>query len=840
MRRLARSLVRDPELAEELAQETWIRLLQQPPRTGGPVRGWIATVMRNLRRTEVRGRTRREARELETWVERPAPQPPDLLERAQLQRALVDAVLALEEPYRRTVLLRYFEERTPSAIARQEGLPVATVKTRLSRGLAQLRERLGRTEEPGGRGSVLAGLLAVELASRPAPFVPLLIGAATVKTKLVVLAFLVAAAAVLWPRDPEPARGPRDQTASTSADAGRNPSPPAPALPAEPRRAVTPDTGPGRSLPAASTSTVALVRGRVVDQGGRGLPGIAVARGTGSLRVVVARTDEQGRFAADPGKGSGRIEVEDPHWTTVLAASPVVARASDGPPPEPVVVAAPVVDLAGQVVDGQGVPVPGARVRLVLPEDLRARIPLVLDYSSEVQHATDADPGGDFELAGLPALAGARLHAEATGHDPAIVECPTTSSRDLLLVLGDAGSRRDDLAGRVVDALDQPVAGAHVSWGLESRVTDERGRFAFPREDPDSMNERMARHVTPDTTLLRAVRRGHLPGEVRARTEPDGTPVWPDPIALRLGPPPLALEGLVVDAGGLPLAGMEVWVADPTLFGAVADPGRPDDLPRLTHVESLLGGAPPGWNRVETDEQGRFRIEGLLDRDYTLEAMDPGTLLRAELPHARPGPRHVTLRLDGALFATLRGRVVDRRGTPLEGISVYPMCDAFRTRVSGQVASTHHSAVEAVVTDERGAFVLERVPRDLVYLRVNGADTIPIEWGRGIEGGLASLIDDPEELVLEVGRRCHFQVELAVTDEADEVGMLDARGEPLGLSEFQGNGRMDGPRLPLSNGRSSNLAVSDAATFLVLYLGGEEVRRVPVRLEPGQPTVLRP
>ena len=55
IKRLARTLVHDGERADELSQETWLRLLQRPPRLDQPVRGWIATVMRNLVRSEHRG-----------------------------------------------------------------------------------------------------------------------------------------------------------------------------------------------------------------------------------------------------------------------------------------------------------------------------------------------------------------------------------------------------------------------------------------------------------------------------------------------------------------------------------------------------------------------------------------------------------------------------------------------------------------------------------------------------------------------------------------------------------------------------------------------------------------
>src|SRR5262249_47014883 len=64
---------------------------------------------------------------------------------------------ALEEPYRSTLLARYFDELPPTEIARALDVSVETVKTRLKRGLAQLRERLDSIRPEGT--TLEAGLL---------------------------------------------------------------------------------------------------------------------------------------------------------------------------------------------------------------------------------------------------------------------------------------------------------------------------------------------------------------------------------------------------------------------------------------------------------------------------------------------------------------------------------------------------------------------------------------------------------------------------------------------------------------------------------------------------------
>jgi hypothetical protein len=220
--------------------------------------------------------------------------------------------------------------------------------------------------------------------------------------------------------------------------------------------------------------------------------------------------------------------------------------------------------------------------------------------------------------------------------------------------------------------------------------------------------------------------------------------------------------------------------------------------------------------------------------------MDPATLLRTVVERVPAGRRGVEITLPTSeLYPSLRGRVVDVDGAPVPGVGVFGMCDAFRLRFQGSTLSTHHEGTDAVRTDAEGRFTLERVPQNLVYLRLDGNDTLPLEWGRHVEGGLAQLVDDPGAVEIVVHRRCHFRVELPPGDPADEIAMLDATGQPLEISEFLGSGeRREGERQPLVDGRSGPLAASDTAATLVFYEKGVELGRVAVRLSPGRITSL--
>ena len=117
IRRLARELVADRELAEELVQDACVVALERPPRDERSLRGWLGAVVKNLAREKHRGELRRRGREERSARPEALEATDRLVEQVALQRELVGAVLELEEPYRTAVLLRYFEELPPREIA---------------------------------------------------------------------------------------------------------------------------------------------------------------------------------------------------------------------------------------------------------------------------------------------------------------------------------------------------------------------------------------------------------------------------------------------------------------------------------------------------------------------------------------------------------------------------------------------------------------------------------------------------------------------------------------------------------------------------------------------------
>src|SRR5688572_4580251 len=113
VRRFARTLARDDASADDLEQDAWLAALEHPPRNTEAPAGWLRRVL--VHRpidVSVEGR-RRESREHAASRSEASRAARDVVASAEAHRRVVEAVLALEEPYRTTVLLRFFEDLPP-------------------------------------------------------------------------------------------------------------------------------------------------------------------------------------------------------------------------------------------------------------------------------------------------------------------------------------------------------------------------------------------------------------------------------------------------------------------------------------------------------------------------------------------------------------------------------------------------------------------------------------------------------------------------------------------------------------------------------------------------------
>ncbi len=209
LRELARELCGDGARADDLAQDVWLASLKSPPRDGASPRGWLATIARRLASNARRADRRRTAREIDQARElraaSVAPSPPEVLAREQLRERVVRAVLALDEPFREAMLLRFYEGLEPREIAERLGIPAATVRTRVARGLEKLRVQLDAAHA-GDRPQWLLALAPILRAPRPpaAGLVPVL-AMKKLAVPLIALALAVVTLRVVWP--PESATG---------------------------------------------------------------------------------------------------------------------------------------------------------------------------------------------------------------------------------------------------------------------------------------------------------------------------------------------------------------------------------------------------------------------------------------------------------------------------------------------------------------------------------------------------------------------------------------------------------------------------------------------------------
>lgn len=136
------------EDAEEAGQDALVKAWRALGRfrSGEPLRPWLLAIVANEARNRRRVTLRRGALALRVAEEgRPggaAPSPEATLLYSERRRELLDAVNSLPEPDREVISCRYFLELSEEETAGVLGVRRGTVKSRLSRALARLRQRI--------------------------------------------------------------------------------------------------------------------------------------------------------------------------------------------------------------------------------------------------------------------------------------------------------------------------------------------------------------------------------------------------------------------------------------------------------------------------------------------------------------------------------------------------------------------------------------------------------------------------------------------------------------------------------------------------------------------------
>ena len=764
IRRLSRALIKDRTLADDVAQEAFLSVARaQSGRTSStPIESrsaWLRTIVLNVARSMGRSKVRRAHRE--SAVARPEviPSTASILEREEARRTLVEGVLALEEPYRSTLILRYLEELSLGEVAQRLGVSKETVRTRSRRGLEQLRVSLdGAFGGPDGTGRALA-LLAIPGALLP-PLTPVLpagdlpcpkgaasgtlpssapvaglIGSLTMKTKITILATLAGLFLVALPHLSDGLNAsPLGETLSTDPGLATE-------LASVPDAEVTSVEG----LPSAARSSVAPAP----PLNG---PADGPASETGSLRIAAKWSD------GSPATGVGILFTRRPlPHAERHPMSPVVeeewivtdtaghAQLADRWPGKFTVEAdrgnrltaeveadqeATVdfvleggTDVTGTVVDPLGQPVVDAEVSVVNWH---------LDWRSS-RPVTRTGPGGHFTVRTVGQKRS--LAASADGYGPSALFAlssvtdpgqPAAPSAHVVLTLtADGATAR----GVVLDPSGAPVSGAVVTAVTETMAGLHSSGFG-----------------SPSRWLTRSDRTGN-----DGRFELAGLPVGEYPIAVSHPLWPL-WHGQIALAAGQDKQ-LEVRFSEPAwVFGVVR---LPDGTPARTGDVVVLADATPNdfplmgpWDqaapfrrpRVVCQADGSFEIGPLTPGEVHLHASQGTTAmtrddesstdyqgtLQASLQVA-PGER-LEWNPQLSLGASLRGRVVFSDGTPIEDAFV----TAFRSDDDQFSAST----------DEHGAFLIPGLAAVPYTLSFEPSGDAPVNTGVAVLYGVMPSGDE--------------------------------------------------------------------------------------------------
>ena len=813
---LARRLVNDPHEAEDLAQESVLAVLRDERTLRSP-RRFLTRVARNLAFLGLRRRERRERRENAAARFEAVPSVFEQYERDSTHSLVVEVVQELPAHYREVLLLRYFEDRTPTAIAAMLDVPISTVKTRLARAQARVRERLDRLHGGDGKSwlSALAPLALGRRAPKAAPHLPGLTGAWLVTWLVagaVVLGALVLALEPGWGgRGTDVERGSPSSVAiaPTGAASAVTPAalPPAGGRVAEARSPAPPAAAIDNGLQPGIR-----LRGRVLDAESRAVPGVVVRMRpygeTGTSSERIAMTDAEGGFSFERFWPGGTIEVAAEEWTNVLVGE----TASGDPSSEVLVVVAPRRTVRGRVLDETWSPVPGARCEVRLAADHRARFDGALGRSSSVEFASESEGSGRFEIA-APEVAGARLIVRKEGFLSQEIELPESAEGavawDVVLERGKATGER--LPGRVFLASGRPATGVLVTDGVHACTTDPDGGFELA--------------LTGESPRIVAF----APGEgaaVRRRSE-TGAP-WPIPLELRLRAPATA-RGRVTDARGEGIGGAGIWLVDPTWIGdgGEAAPYLPAARARSRTAERLMAERAEDVPDAVSAADGTFVLEGLLDREYELAAIDPVRLVRGTGRVHPAGDAASVVMLDfGNVVDAVQGRVVDFHGLPVGGVNV-----RFGTRPGEPRDALGRDAVysEAVKTDGDGSFILRGVPRADAFLEAVRTGFLRSE----------TPYDGRTRVTLVVERALRLRVEWDAPGTGRRFSVLDETGRPLPMHGFRGLEGWVATAAVLHRGRSEVVRVSDRAARVVVRSGTAVLAEGRIEPLEGEVSVVR-
>ncbi|HEV2845779.1 MAG TPA: carboxypeptidase-like regulatory domain-containing protein [Thermoanaerobaculia bacterium] len=377
------------------------------------------------------------------------------------------------------------------------------------------------------------------------------------------------------------------------------------------------------------------VEGQVVDQEGRPVAGVRILQErSGPLEIAAApATGPEGRFVL-PELIAGRLtlckEGYDSSWGPIASRSQLskLARIVLRPVEPPF-------RVTGRILDSEGRPVAGARVRSGPHESGCVVATLIDPCTGEVipDQVVASDADGRFSLE-IRERTDFDFRAEAPGYLPAVqsrVSARPGQSAEIELVLRQTAA----VTGRVLAQDGSPAAGVRVTRfpDLQSpeAITDAQGRFRLEGIAP----ERQA-FQAQHPKLGQALRRLEVaPGGSSLEFRLDGVPERAAASReIPLGP-------------GQSLDGRLLGVEAEHLATAVVEARKGEDS-----------------RQTEVTREGRYRFRGLSPGEWTVTAHVQGGRSGATRVLLEPGQRETLLDLEVTPHLEIRGRVLEPDGTP--------------------------------------------------------------------------------------------------------------------------------------------------------------------------------